>query len=130
EDIYDLLPTVRSRCQVVQFNKLPEAEIAVTLSKNYNVELHQAKLVARKSDGNFAKALRMLDEDNAETVYEQWFVQLVRGAFKAKGNATAIADLLNWGETVAKLSRDDQRKFLAFCIEMFRQALMLNYQVP
>ncbi|HRN98492.1 MAG TPA: hypothetical protein PLA69_04130 [Flavobacterium sp.] len=72
----------------------------------------------------------MLEEDNAEIIFEKWFVELVRGAFKAKGNASAISDLIAWSEKVAKLPRNDQRKFLVFCAEMFRQAMLLNYQVP
>ncbi len=130
EDIYDLLPTVRSRCQIVHFNKLAQSEIAEALHKNFNIERHQAKIIARRTDGNYAKALRMLEEDNAEIIFEKWFVELVRGAFKAKGNASAISDLIAWSEKVAKLPRNDQRKFLGFCAEMFRQAMLLNYQVP
>ena len=33
-----------------------------------------------------------------------------------------------WSEQIATLGREAQKKFLNFCIEMFRQALLLNYQ--
>ena len=52
----------------------------------------------------------------------------VRAAFRAKGNAAAIQDLISWSETIASLGRETQKKFLNYCIEMFRQALLLNYQ--
>jgi DNA polymerase-3 subunit delta' len=47
--------------------------------------------------------------------------------FKAKGNAAAIQDLI-LSEKIASLGRETQKKFLEFCIEMFRQALLINYE--
>lgn len=60
----------------------------------------------------------------------EWFVTWVRAAFKAKGNAAAIQDLIQWSDEVAGLGRETQKKFLSFCVEMFRQALLLNYESP
>ena len=60
--------------------------------------------------------------------FEEWFVTWVRAAFRAKGNAAAIQDLILWSEQIAGLGRETQKKFLHFCIEMFRQALLLNYE--
>jgi hypothetical protein len=39
--------------------------------------------------------------------------------FKAKGNAAAIQDLI-WSEKIAKPWKRNAKKFLEFCIEMFR----------
>ena len=50
--------------------------------------------------------------------------------FRAKGNAAAIQDLINWSDQIAGLGRETQKKFLDFCINMFRQALLLNYETP
>jgi DNA polymerase-3 subunit delta' len=46
--------------------------------------------------------------------------------FKAKGNAAAIQDLIL--SENCKPGRETQKKFLEFCIEMFRQALLINYE--
>ena len=56
------------------------------------------------------------------------FVTWVRAAFRAKGNAAAIQDLIGWSEQIAGLGRETQKKFLHFCIDMFRQAMLMNYQ--
>ena len=74
------------------------------------------------------KALHLLKEDDSEYPFEQWFVNWVRAAFRAKGNAAAIHDLISWSELIAGLGRETQKKFLQYCIEMFRQTLLLNYQ--
>jgi DNA polymerase-3 subunit delta' len=54
----------------------------------------------------------------------------VRAAFQAKKNAAVIADLIHWSEQIAALGRETQKKFLEYCIDIFRQALLHNYETP
>ena len=128
ENEEDLLQTIRSRCQVVHFPKLSEASIAKHLMTYEGVEEKQAQKLAHKAQGNYNKALQLCHQINEDAPFEQWFVTWVRAAFRAKGNASAIQDLIAWSEDIAKLGRENQKKFLNFCIEMFRQALLQNYQ--
>ncbi len=44
--------------------------------------------------------------------FEQWFITWVRTAFKAKGNAAVIQELIAWSETIAKTGRETQKSFL------------------
>ena len=128
ENEEDLIQTIRSRCQVLHFNALPEKVIADALVSRENIEPRTAAKIAHQSQGNFNKALQMLQEDGEEVYFEKWFVDWVRAAFRAKGNAAAIQDLISWSELIAGLGRETQKKFLQYCIEMFRQTLLLNYQ--
>ena len=128
ENEEDLIQTIRSRCQVLHFNALPEKVIADALVLLKNIEPRTASKIAHQSQGNFNKALQILQEDGEEVYFEKWFVDWVRAAFRAKGNAAAIHDLISWSELIAGLGRETQKKFLQYCIEMFRQTLLLNYQ--
>ena len=130
ENEEDIIQTIRSRCQVLHFNGLPEKVIADALISNQNMEPKAALKIAHQAQGNYNKALQLLQTDNESTFFERWFVDWVRAAFRAKGNAAAIQDLIQWSEQIAGLGRETQKKFLEFCIEMFRQALLLNYQAP
>ena len=130
ENEEDIIQTIRSRCQVLHFNGLPEKVIADALISNQNMEHKKKKKIAHQAQGNYNKALQLLQTDNESTFFEKWFVDWVRAAFRAKGNAAAIQDLIQWSEQIAGLGRETQKKFLEFCIEMFRQALLLNYQAP
>ena len=130
ENEEDIIQTIRSRCQVLHFNGLPEKVIADALISNQNMEPKAALKIAHQAQGNYNKALQLLQTDNESTFFEKWFVDWVRAAFRAKGNAAAIQDLIQWSEQIACLGRETQKKFLEFCIEMFRQALLLNYQAP
>jgi DNA polymerase-3 subunit delta' len=124
----DILQTIRSRCQVIHFNGLPENVIAETLISQENIDEKTAIKIAHQAQGNYNKAIHILNEDNDELSFEKFFVDWVRAAFRAKGNAAAILDLIAWSEQIAGLGREVQKKFLIYCVDMFRQALLLNYQ--
>nr|WP_315247932.1 DNA polymerase III subunit delta' [uncultured Flavobacterium sp.] len=130
ENEEDIIQTIRSRCQVIHFNGLPERVISEALISQENIDPNLAKKIAHQAQGNFNKAISILKEDDSEYPFEQWFVNWVRAAFRAKGNAAAIQDLISWSEEIAALGRESQKKFIQFCIEMFRQALLLNYETP
>src|SRR5690606_41397935 len=66
--------------------------------------------------------------DSEDTTFETWFIFWIRSAFKAKGNKAAIHDLISWSEDISKTGRETQKQFLQFCMVLFRQALLLNYQ--
>lgn len=128
ESIDDLLQTIISRCQVVDFLALPEQVITDKLISKHQVDANLAKKIAHQSEGNYNKALHLLHKDDDDSIFEEWFINWVRAAFKAKGNASVIADLISWSTTIAKEGRETQKNFLQFCIQFFRQALLLNYQ--
>ena len=128
ENEEDIMQTIRSRCQVLNFNRLPEELIAQNLQEKFAISDQESQKIAHQAQGNYNKALQLLQENDDDTLFDQWFVSWVRTAFRAKGNAAAIIDLISWSETIAALGREVQKKFLNHCIELFRQALLINYQ--
>jgi DNA polymerase-3 subunit delta' len=128
ENEEDIIQTIRSRCQILHFNGLSEAVIAEALINREQMDSKLAARIAHQAQGNYNIALHLMHDDSDEFPFEEWFVTWVRAAFKAKGNAAAIQDLILWSEKIAGLGRETQKKFLQFCMEMFRQALMLNYE--
>lgn len=130
ENEEDIIQTIRSRCQVLHFNGLSEQVISEALVSRENIEPKLATKIAHQAQGNYNKALHLLQDDSEEFPFEQWFVVWVRAAFKAKGNAAVIADLIQWSEQIAALGRETQKKFLQYCIAIFRQALLNNYETP
>ena len=112
EEEEQLIGTIRSRCQLLHFPRLTAAA---------------AQLIAHEANGNFNKALDLMNQDSEDLIFEKWFVQWVRSAFKAKGNKAAIRDLILWSEELAKVGREVQKKFLSYCMTIIRQALLLNY---
>jgi len=128
ENEEDILQTILSRCQVLHFSAIPEKIITDALTKQHDLDPRTAAKIAHQAQGNYNKALQIINETGEDLIFEKWFVDWVRAAFRAKGNAAAIQDLIQWSEQIAALGRETQKKFLSYCIELFRQALLLNYQ--
>lgn len=123
-----IISTIRSRCQKLDFPMLSEEELTVKLLDYQDINEGLAKKISRQANGNFNKALHLLKHDGDDIIFEKWFVSWVRTAFKAKGNKKAINELIAWSDQLAGQGREIQKKFLSFCMELFRQALLKNYK--
>src|SRR5690606_38294830 len=127
EDEGQIINTIKSRCQMLQFPPLAENVIIEALIKNYSLESSVATKIAHQSNGNYNKACDLVYQDSEDSQFEEWFIFWVRSAFKAKGNKSAITDLISWSDNISKTGRETQKQFLLFCLDFFRQALLLNY---
>jgi DNA polymerase-3 subunit delta' len=124
----NIISTIRSRCQKLDFALLSEEDISSRLIKDHSVSEPNAKKISRQAGGDLNKALHILHNDSDDIVFEAWFISWVRTAFIAKGNKGAINELLHWSENIATKGRETQKKFISYCIELFRQALLKNYK--
>jgi DNA polymerase-3 subunit delta' len=127
ENEEQIITTIKSRCQVLHFPLLSDANIVKGLVEKEGTDKPIAEQIAHQADGNYNKALHLLHNDNADEQFEQWFITWIRAAFKAKGNAAVIQNLISWSETIAKSGRETQKRFLNYCLQFFRQALLFNY---
>tara|TARA_B110000467_G_scaffold137929_1_gene136337 strand:+ start:1233 stop:2387 length:1155 start_codon:yes stop_codon:yes gene_type:complete len=128
ENVEHVLATIQSRCQILHIPVLSEENIYTQLTANHQVNSNEARKISHQSNGDFNKALHIIKNDGDEVFFENLFVFWVRTAFKAKGNKSAINDLFDWSEELAKEGRETQKKFLSFCLEIFRQAMLKNYK--
>lgn len=128
EDEEQIINTIKSRCQLLHFPPLAEDVIKNALIKSYQIPEADAVKFAHQANGNYNKACDLVYSDSEDTQFEDWFVFWIRSAFKAKGNKSAIHDLISWSETIAKTGRETQKQFLNFCLDFFRQAMLLNYK--
>ncbi|WP_299900358.1 DNA polymerase III subunit delta' [uncultured Aquimarina sp.] len=122
-----IIQTIRSRCQVLHFPPLGEQVIQDALKTSENISDTEALKIAHQANGDYNKALHLLHQDGGDEQFEDWFIQWVRTAFRAKGNKSAVNDLIRWSESIAGAGRETQKKFLNYCLDFFRQALLLNY---
>lgn len=122
-----LIATIKSRCQILHFPTLSEKDIENGLVKNEGTDISIAKQIAIQVNGNYNKALHLLHNDTADEQFEAWFITWIRAAFKAKGDISVIKLLIDWSDVIAKTGRETQKQFLQYCIQFFRQAMLLNY---
>jgi DNA polymerase-3 subunit delta' len=126
EEEEQLLQTLRSRCQVIHFPPLADEAIAKVLMDR-GLTREEALRLAHEANGNFNKALDLMNRDSEDLVFEKWFVQWVRSAFKARGNKAAIHELILWSEEVSRTGRETQKNFLLYCLAVIRQAMLISY---
>ena len=114
-----LMPTILSRCQVVQFDPLTEHDIRVALMERNRVEPAPAELVARLAHGSYTQAVELLQDDVAAR--RQQVIAFVR--FALGNNVVAITEAVE--EVCATKDRDHVVRFLNLMLMWFRDALVL-----
>ncbi len=128
ENEEQIIKTITSRCQALHFPSLSEQDLLTALVQREKISENEAAKIAHQAEGNYNKAVHILHQDSKDLVFEEWFVAWIRTAFKAKGNAAVVQQLIAWSDTVAKSGRETQKQFLQYCLQFFRQALLLNYK--
>ena len=127
EDEDQIINTILSRCQLVKLFPLSENHIKDALIEREHIDENEALKVAHQADGNWNKAIQILHHSSSDKQFEQWFIKWIRTAFRAKGNAAIIQELVAWSDTIAATGREVQKSFLHYCLQFFRQALLKNY---
>jgi len=80
ENIYRLLPTVRSRCQLILFRQIPRVLIEKILTDQYELTPEGARSLAWLSSGSIGRALYYLERKTPE------FVERLREIFEKGGS--------------------------------------------
>ena len=97
-----LLPTTRSRCQILQFHPMPTQELAKILVEKFSVAPEQATTLAIASDGAIGKALTQLEKSDvlAEEIPEILKTTDRLAAFRLaehfKDNPETLGELVTW----------------------------------
>lgn len=63
ENLHSLLPTIRSRSQMIKFNKISKKLIEVYLMENYNIKGEDVSIFSGFSDGSLGKAIDLYKSD-------------------------------------------------------------------
>ncbi|HOK09937.1 MAG TPA: DNA polymerase III subunit delta' [Candidatus Hydrogenedens sp.] len=73
-----ILPTIRSRCQPIRFQRLRSETITTILNNTKDISLEEAKRVALLSQGQISRAFEIL-ESNKRTIIVELFARLAEG---------------------------------------------------
>ena len=101
-NIRALLPTTRSRCQILQFHPMPTQELAEILVEKFSVAPEQATTLAIAADGAIGKALTQLEkgdirtEEVPEILKETDPLAAFRIAEHLKDNPENLGELVTW----------------------------------
>jgi DNA polymerase-3 subunit delta' len=116
-----ILPTIVSRCQPVRLLILTREQIAVVLQEQHHVAAERAQFIAKLANGNFRRALDLLEDDVDSR--RQQAVTFLRMAFRFNKPAEQM-DFLN--TLVRDSDRRDLRQLLEFCTLLIRDGFVLK----
>ena len=125
ENENSILETLKSRCLLVNFNKISVSEIEKALIAR-GISSPLASKAAISSGGDFSAAISIANGDLASSKFEDWFQSWVRLAFKVKGNIESVLGILDWSKKISLSGKEVQKSFLLFSLELFRQAYLTN----
>jgi DNA polymerase-3 subunit delta' len=118
------LPTILSRCQVVRFRPLPQADVAAILAEEGIADPARRENLARLSGGSVSRAVALDDE-------EIWRVReaLIAGITSERPNFPRLAE--TWAKFVEDAGDDSAAKrtrasvVIGFLVDALRQSLRL-----
>ena len=122
QDYEFLLPTITSRTQVVQLDKLSNLDIAGALEKDHNLDSAVAMDYAKLSEGDYAHAVEMVNlghnEENLMANFREWMLLCFN---------RDVVGLNNWVDETVSIGRVRQLNFLRYALASFRKAILLNF---
>ena len=135
-----ILPTIISRCQIYDFNRIKEAEIVEYLNQickkeNIEFELAALNLIAKKSDGSMRDSLTILDRvvnySNNKILIKETSILLNvidDDKYLELVQKTQNGNLVNAIEIFNKLSDSgiDEKEFMIGLIEYCRNLILLK----
>ncbi len=101
-NIQVLLPTTRSRCQILQFHPMPTQELVTVLTDRFSVTPEQATTLAIAAGGAIGKAITQLEKGDALTeeipdiLKETDLLAAFRLAENFKDNPETLESLVTW----------------------------------
>lgn len=120
-----LLDTIVSRCQRMDFHPLKESEIATALQQDRGLGEEMARFIAHTAAGSYTRALQLISRNDDEADYFSMFVLLMRKCYMRD-----IMEMRQWSEQVAGWGRERQKAFLDYCQRLVRENFIYNFHNP
>ncbi len=114
-----LLPTVKSRCQLLKFNRISDVEIEKYLVEHYEIKEEDAKILSAFSGGSLSKAISLHTSDEFKNRREI-MIDIVDEVLR--GDKLKLIDYISFFES----NKDIIWEILDFIIIWFRDMLLLK----
>lgn len=118
-DIDSILGTIKSRCQLVQVNRMMDDELAAYLNENTETTESEIQQIVAVAEGNINKAMLLSEsfENNFSELTVNWF----RACFK-KDPVQAN----KYVDEIKSLGKEAQKDFLRYNLELLRSAVFFK----
>jgi DNA polymerase-3 subunit delta' len=125
DSIKPVLPTIVSRCQTIRCPRLPSAEIAHALTTRKGIVSTHAAEIAVLADGDYAHALKLSEQQPAETALTEPYLHWMRLCWSGK-----LEPIYNWMQDQIRQPVEAQRLFLEFALQKMQDMIYLHAGLP
>ncbi|HYG51262.1 MAG TPA: DNA polymerase III subunit [Flavobacteriales bacterium] len=117
-----LLPTILSRTQIIKLPRLTDEDVRSFLTNVLKANVETAATIAAVSEGNIVEAHRLLTESQDSSGNLHMFRKWMQVCYKGD-----VLGMLDWVDEIAAAGRENQKNFLQYGLQIYRQCVMLHY---
>ena len=119
----EILPTILSRLQSVEFKALSNQDIkSFLIGKGKSQE--EADSLLKLIKGNMNQALQLINENGEMVEFAKAFIEVMRAAYSRK-----MTNLRDLSESFAAYGREKSIRFLEYFTRMFRESFISNLRI-
>jgi len=119
-----IIPTVRSRAQLVKFNKINDEDITSALNSkitDVSTDIGVSE-VTKLASGNWNEAVAIIENKELSNDYFIKFRQWLRYCFVPKNHV----ELFAFNQELARMGREKQKSFLNLGLSIVHNSIMVN----
>ena len=117
-----LLDTIRSRCQLLQLQRIEKQVMEDHLKKAFNIDQETCQSITSFSEGNLLRAHEIAQSSDDDEELKDAFIDMMRSSYKKN-----VIEMMNWSDSMAKKGKARQKIFLTYTLHMLRQCIVKNY---
>lgn len=117
-----LLPTILSRTQIIKIPRLTDEDVRSFLTNGMKANAETAATIAAVSEGNIVEAHRLLTESHDASGNLHMFRKWMQICYK-----NDVLAMMDWVEEIAAAGRENQKNFLHYGLQIYRQCVVLHY---
>ena len=126
EQIERIITTILSRTQMVKIPPIDNDSMRQTLHTEHNIDESDSLNIARIANGNYVKALSIINGTEESQLNFTRYQEIMRYAFKNDVSATK-----KWAEEMASttMGREKQKSFLDYAQHLTRECFIQNINI-
>lgn len=121
ENAGKIIPTIHSRTQLIKIPKIDDNNIFNAIKNKFDLADNKISDIVRLSNGNYAKALEVINSNEENQKNFNYFTTLTRLCYKAD-----ILGLVKFVDAISKIGREKQKNFISYSLRMMRENFILN----
>ncbi len=125
EDESGIIPTIRSRTQIIQIPRIRDLDLQHELEKPGEFDPETIAEMVHRADGNYLKAVEYAHPGEDKEFFFDKFMKIMRDAFQNN-----LPALLTDAEELSYIGRERQKEFFLYALRLTRDFFMMNLGKP